>query len=100
MKTIKLIFLFASTGFIFASRSSSDFEKDGRKMARVICKQRQLERELMNGNEAAKAELEKVRDERDKLKEELSEKYKEYVNDEKMRKRANEIQEEEMAKCR
>jgi cell division protein FtsB len=85
---------------VVSCSSGSSFEKDGRKMGKLICKQQQLERKLMNGDQSVKAELEKVRAERDKLKDELSEKYKDQQGNDEMRKRAREILDEEMANCK
>lgn len=98
----KTVYLFLLATFIIHSScsSSSEFERDGRKMARLICKQQQLEKKVLNGDESAKKELQKVQNERDKLKDELSEKYKDLRDDQEMRKKAAEIHNEEMAKCK
>lgn len=97
----KTLYLFCLIAFITVSScSSSSFEKDGRRVAKLMCKESKLEEKVRNGDESAKAELEKVRTERDKLKEELSEKYKDDRGDEEKLKRASEIIMEEMAKCK
>lgn len=96
----KIILAGLFCGAFLSSCGESEFEADGRKMARLICKQQQLATKAANGDETAKIELEKVQNERDKLKEELSIKYKKDVADEKMRKKAEEITAEELAKCK
>ncbi|RYF84829.1 MAG: hypothetical protein EON98_08145 [Chitinophagaceae bacterium] len=82
------------------SCGESEFEADSRKMAKLMCKEIQVAVRAANGDATVKDELEKVRSERDKLKEELSLKYQTEIANEKMRKRAEEITSEELAKCK
>lgn len=86
---------------ISSCSSSSGFESTIRKIAKLICREKQLEKEIRDGSNKEKAseELEKVKAEHEKLKQVVQEKYKDYVEDSRMIDKALEIRKEEMANC-
>lgn len=69
-------------------------------MGNLICKEEQLSRKAMLNDENAKKELEKVQEERDKLKDELSEKYKDLRDDDEKREKVRKIINGIMKECK
>lgn len=71
-----------------------------RKISKLVCKEKQLQRDIDNGKEEAKKELEKVKAEHEKLKEQIAKKFEKEKDDPQMRERALKIFNEEMAECK
>ena len=79
--------------------SKSSFDSDVRKMANYRCKEQQLMAKDQS-DEKVKNEMEDLKKEMDAYRETMAEKYKGKEKDEEMNKKANQIMDEVMAKCK
>lgn len=79
--------------------SKSSFESDVKKMANYRCKEQQLMAKDQS-DPKIKREMEDLQKEMDAYRQKMSEKYKGKEKDEAMNKKADQIMEEVMAKCK
>ncbi len=99
-KFIPFFLVLIITMVFFSCKSTSSYEKDVRKMAKLACERQRLNKLVMNGDSLAWNELVEIEKEGEAFVKEMEEKYKQFESDKSMDEKAEKIFKEEMAKCK
>ena len=98
-KNFLLLTMIAFMIGISSCGSKSSFESDVKKMAKYRCKEQQLMAKDQS-DEKVKKELSELKEEIEEYRKKMSKKYEGKEKDEEMNKKADQIMDEEMAKCK